>query len=146
MTTRTASKKSPVKRAPVKNTRAKSASSQAAPVRRSSARAPSDADSPILPVEQLEGLRKIKPDAVDWVIQQTELEAEHRRTETKRVNDLIFTEHLLSQISALIIGVAGIWGGSWVAVNGQPWFGFAIAAVVVVALAVVQLSVGRKRA
>ncbi len=139
MTTRQAASKTPVrkaavKRAPAKTTRTRSAGS-----------APADADSPILPVEQLEGLRKIKPDAVDWVFQQSQIEAEHRRAETKRVNDLVFTEHLLSQFSALIIGASGIWGGSWVAANGQPWVGFAIATVVVVALAVVQVSTKRKR-
>lgn len=144
-------KKTPVKRAAAQSTGGKRASTQAAakaaPARRSASRTPSgpDADSPILPVEQLEGLRRIKPDAVDWVIQQTQIEAEHRREETIRVNNLIFVEHLLAQATALIIGVAGIWGGSWVAVNGQPWFGFAIAAVVVIALAIVQLSASKKR-
>ncbi len=152
MTTRkTPEKKTLLKKTPVRKAAAKGAAAQAttkpASVRRSAGRAPSvaDVDSPILPVEQLEGLRRIKPDAVDWVIQQTQIEAEHRRAETTRVNDLIFVEHLLSQITALIIGVAGIWGGSWVAVNGQPWFGFAIATVVVIALAVVQLSTRKKR-
>jgi uncharacterized membrane protein len=153
MTTRpTISNKSPVKKTPVKRTAAQSTSgkrtsAKAAPARRSSGNAPSgpDADSPILPVDQLDALRRIKPGAVDWVIQQTQIEAEHRRAETKRVNELVFIEHLLSQISALIIGVAGIWGGSWVAVNGQPWFGFAIAAVVVIGLVVVQLSARKKR-
>ena len=143
MTTRTASpKKTPVKRAAAKSTGAKPA-----PARRSTSRASSgaDADSPIIPVEQLEGLRKIKPGAVDWVIEQTQAEAEHRRAETTRVNDLIFFEHLAAQVSALIVGACGIWAGAWVAVNGQPWVGFAIAAVVVVALAMVQLSAKKKR-
>jgi hypothetical protein len=103
------------------------------------------ADSPILPVEQLEALRKIKPDAVDWVIAQTQAEAEHRRMEMVRVNNLIFVEHLFAQVSALIIGVAGVWGGVWLAQNGQPWVGFAIAAVVMAALAVVQLGARAKR-
>jgi hypothetical protein len=143
MTTRPASgNKSPAKKTPVKRAAAKPAQA-----RRSSSKAAAgtDADSPILPVEQLEGLHKIKPGAVDWVIEQTQIEAEHRRAETTRVNDLIFVEHLLGQIFALVIGLAGILGGSWVAVNGQPWFGFAIAAVVVIALAAVQLNERKKR-
>jgi len=137
----------PVKKPPVKRTAVKSTAAKVAPARRSASKTPpaSSADSPILPVDQLDALRKIKPDAVEWVIQQTQIEAEHRRAETTRVNDLIFVEHLLAQISALIIGVAGIWGGSWVAVNGQPLIGFAIAAVVVTALAVVQLTARKKR-
>src|SRR5512135_1898590 len=114
MTTRQAASKTPVRKAAVKREPAKTTRTRSA----ASAPAVADADSPILPVEQLEGLRKIKPDAVDWVFQQTQLEAEHRRAETKRVNDLVFAEHLLSQLSALIIGASGIWGGSWVAANG----------------------------
>lgn len=143
MTTRQA----PVKKPPVKRTAATSTTAKVAPARRSASKTPSasNADSPILPVDQLDALRKIKPDAVEWVIQQTQIEAEHRRAETSRVNELIFVEHLLAQISALIIGVAGIWGGSWVAINGQPLIGFGIAAVVVTALAVVQLSARKKR-
>lgn len=117
-----------------------------APRKRASKPSPTepDVDSPFLPVEQLEGLRKIKPDAVDWVMQQTQLEAEHRRAETARVNDLIFIEHMLAQVSALLIGVAGILGGSWVAVRGQPWVGFAIAATVVAGL-VVAHAAGKKK-
>lgn len=143
MTTRPA----PVKKPAVKRTATASTTAKVAPTRRSASKTPpaSNADSPILPVDQLDALRKIKPDAVEWVIQQTQIEAEHRRAETTRVNDLIFIEHLMAQISALLIGVAGIWGGSWVAINGQPLIGFAIAAVVVTALAVVQLVARKKR-
>ena len=143
MTTRPA----PVKKPAVKRTTTTSTTTKVAPSRRSASKTPpaSNADSPILPVDQLDALRKIKPDAVEWVIQQTQIEAEHRRAETTRVNDLIFIEHLMAQISALLIGVAGISGGSWVAINGQPLIGFAIAAVVVIALAVVQLVSRKKR-
>lgn len=102
------------------------------------------ADIPILPVEQLERLHAIKPDAVDWVIRQTQIEAEHRREETSRVNGFVFFEHLFGQFSALVLGAMGIIGGSWVALNGQPWAGVAVAAAVIAGLALVFLS-GRKR-
>ena len=49
-----------------------------------------ETDSPILPVAQLEQLQRFKPDAVDWVINQTQIEAEHRRTETIRINHYTF--------------------------------------------------------
>ena len=39
-----------------------------------------ETDSPIIPVAQLEQLHKFKPDAVDWVIHQTQIEANYRRT------------------------------------------------------------------
>lgn len=115
--------------------------------RKSAGRAPAGpgSDSPILPVDQLDALRKIKPDAVDWVIAQTQAEAEHRRAELVRVNNLIFVEHLFAQAAALLIGLAGVGGGVWLAMHEQPWVGFAIAAVVMVALAVMQLGARRGR-
>jgi hypothetical protein len=113
----------------------------AKPARKSTA----EVDSPILPVDQLDALRKIKPGAVDWIIEQTQLESEHRRAEQVRVNNLIFVEHLFAQASALIVGVAGVGGGVWLAERGQPWVGVAIAAVVMVALAVVQMSIRKNR-
>ncbi len=108
------------------------------------ASAPKRESELILPVDQLRQLHQIKPDAVDWVIRQTEIEAEHRREETSRVNGFILVEHFLGQISALTIGVSGVLGGSWVAVNGQPWPGATIAGVTVAGLTVVYLA-GKKR-
>lgn len=146
-----ASKTAPRKAAAKKRTSplgaAKPAPARKSTGRTSTAKTPAGtgADSPILPVDQLEALHKIKPGAVDWIIEQTQAEAEHRRTEAERVNNLIFVEHLFAQASALVIGVAGIWGGVWLAQNGQPWVGFAITAAVMAALAIMQLSARTKR-
>ena len=103
-----------------------------------------ETDSPIIPVAQLEQLSLFKPEAVDWVISQTQIEAEHRRKETSRINGFIFFEHLIGQIFALIIGIGGIGAGSWVAINGQPWAGGMIATASITGLAVVFLT-GRKK-
>ncbi|MDO8293599.1 MAG: hypothetical protein Q7T29_12175 [Gallionella sp.] len=103
-----------------------------------------ETDSPVIPVAQLERLHTFKPEAVDWVISQTQIEAEHRRNETSRVNGFIFTEHIIGQIFALVIGIAGIGGGSWVAVSGQPLAGGTIATAAITGLAVVFLT-GRKK-
>ncbi len=103
-----------------------------------------ETDSPIVPVAQLERLHTFKPDAVDWVISQTQIEAEHRRTETARINRYIFIEHLIGQIFSLIIGLGGIGAGSWVAISGQPWAGGTIATAAITGLAVVFLT-GRKK-
>ncbi len=103
------------------------------------------AESPILPVDQLKQLHQIKPDAVDWVIKQTQIEAEHRREETSRVNGFVLVEHFLGQVSALTLGLAGILGGAWVAVNGQPWPGVALAAAVMAGLVFVYTAGVRKR-
>lgn len=103
-----------------------------------------ETDSPVIPVAQLERLHIFKPEAVDWVISQTQIEAEHRRNETSRVNGFIFTEHIIGQVFALVIGIAGIGGGSWVAVSGQPLAGGTIATAAITGLAVVFLT-GRKK-
>ena len=102
-----------------------------------------ETDSPVLPVAQLERLHLFKPDAVDWVINQTQIESEHRRKETSRINGYIFAEHIIGQIFALVIGTIGIIAGSWVALNGQPWAGGTIATAAIGGLAVVFLT-GRK--
>lgn len=99
-----------------------------------------ETDSPIIPVSQLEQLYAFKPDAVDWVIKQTQIEAEHRRVESKRINTFVFVEKLIGQIFALLIGMAGIIGGSFVAMQGQPWAGGTIASLSITGLAVVFLT------
>lgn len=104
-----------------------------------------ETDSPIIPVAQLEHLQKIKPEAVDWVIQQTETEGDHRRSETKRVNTFVFIERLLGQIFGLVIGLSGVVGGSYVAVVGEPVAGTAIATVSIGSLAVVFVTGKQKR-
>lgn len=140
--------KKPAANARTTNSRAKNAGiakpgAAKAPRRRGAQAMPEPGDIPVLPVDQLERLHAIKPDAVDWVIQQTQIEAEHRREETSRVNGFILLEHLLGQFLALLIGATGLLGGSWVAVNGQPWAGTAIAVSAIAGLTVAQLS-GKK--
>jgi uncharacterized membrane protein len=103
-----------------------------------------EADSPIIPVEQLERLNLFKPSAVDWVIKQTQTEAEFRRRETSRVNKYIFVEHLVGQIFALIIGMVGVISGSIVAYNGQQVAGAVIASIAIGGLIIVFLT-GRKK-
>lgn len=99
-----------------------------------------ETDSPVLPVAQLERLHKFKPDAVDWIIRQTQIEAEHRRAESKRVNTFIFIEKVIGQVFALLIGMAGIGYGAHVAVQGQPWAGGIIASLAITGLAAVFLT------
>jgi hypothetical protein len=103
-----------------------------------------ETDSPIIPVAHLERLYSFKPEAVDWVITQTQVEAEYRRSEGKRVNTFIFIERLIGQVFALLIGMAGIGGGSYVAIQGEPWAGGTIASLAITGLAVVFLT-GRKK-
>lgn len=74
-----------------------------------------ETDSPIIPVAQLERLHQFKPEAVDWVISQTQIEAEHRRAEDHRVNTFIFFERTVGQVFAFLIGISGVVGGAYVA-------------------------------
>lgn len=103
-----------------------------------------ETDSPIIPVAQLERLHQFKPEAVDWVIEQTQIEAEHRRAEDKRINTYTFVERTLGQVFAFIIGLSGVAGGAWVAIHEQPWAGATIASLALTGLAVVFLT-GRRR-
>jgi uncharacterized membrane protein len=102
-----------------------------------------ETDCPILPVPQLQQLQQFKPEAVDWVMEQTKKEAEFRRAEGKRVNTFVFIERLVGQIFALLIGLAGILGGAYVAIKGQPAAGATIASLSIGGLAAVFLT-GRK--
>ena len=88
-----------------------------------------ETDSPIIPVAQLEHLHNFRPELVDWVITQTQTEAEHRRSQDKRINTFIFVGKTLGQVFGLIIGLAGIVAGTYTAMNGQPAAGGAIALV-----------------
>ena len=104
-----------------------------------------ETDSPIIPVAQLERLQSFKPEAVDWVISQTQIEAEHRRTQDQRINTYIFIERTLGQVFAFLIGMSGVVGGAYVAIHEQPWAGATIASLALTGLAVVFLTGRRKK-
>lgn len=99
-----------------------------------------ETDSPVIPVPQLEKLHQFRPDLVDWVINQTQTEAEYRRSEIHRTNTFVFVERALGQIFALIIGLAAIGGGVYTAIHGQPWAGGTIASLGITGLAAVFLT------
>lgn len=99
-----------------------------------------ETDSPLIPVALLERLHRFKPEGVDWVMQQTEIEAENRRVENRRVNKFVFINRVLGQVFAFFIGLAGICGGAFVAVNGSPWAGGIIASLAMTGLAGVFLT------
>jgi len=103
-----------------------------------------DSDSPILPIAQLEQLNSFKPEAVELVINQTQIEAEHRRKETLRLNTFVLIERIIGQVFALIIGVTGIISGSYVAISGQAWAGGTIATASLTGLAAIFLT-GRSK-
>ncbi len=93
-------------------------------------------DSPLLPVIDLEKLHQFRPDLVDFVVQQTTLETESRRSRVKQSNIFIFIERICGLLFALIIGLAGIFGGIYAGLNGLSWLGGVIATATVGTLAV----------
>ena len=103
-----------------------------------------ETDSPIIPIAHLERLQTFKPEAVDWILDQTKIEAEYRRKEGKRINSFVFAERIIGQVFALLIGLAGIAVGGYVALHGQAWAGGTIASIAITGLAVVFLT-GRSK-
>jgi hypothetical protein len=103
-----------------------------------------ETDSPILPVAQLHELHEFRPDAVDWVLDQSKTEADFRRSESHRINGFVLVEKILGQIFAFTMGLSGIIGGVYAAVHGQPTAGTTIASFAITVLAVVFLT-GKKQ-
>lgn len=97
----------------------------------------SETDTPILPVPQLERLHQFRPDIIDWVIQQTQIEAEYRREQKKKINKYVIIERTIGQVFAFLIGITGVLAGAYVAAHNQPWAGASIASVAISGLAVV---------
>lgn len=76
-------------------------------------------DSPLLPIDQIERLREIAPDRVNWVFEQTQIESETRRSENQRINTMIFVERIAGLVFALIIALVGLGAATYLAMNGH---------------------------
>lgn len=99
-------------------------------------------DAPLLPIAGIERLHTIRPDMVDWVFEQTQIEAETRRSEQSRVNIFIFIERIGGMLAALVIGVCGVGGGIYAALQGHDWLGGVVATTTIGTLAVAFLKRG----
>ena len=104
-----------------------------------------ETDSPVIPVAAMERLHAFKPEAVDWIINQTQIEAEYRRAETKRTNTFVFIENFFGQLCALAIGLAGVGGGIYAAVAGQPIAGATIATAALAGLGLAAVFIKPKK-
>ena len=80
-------------------------------------------DSPILPALNLRELQAIDPNLVPFVIEQTALEADFRRKESKRVNTLIFTERISGVVFGAIIALVVVGLGAYLILQGHDWAG-----------------------
>lgn len=91
-------------------------------------------DSPIIPVEQLERLHAFRPDKVDWIFTQTELESQSRRESQKQINRYIFIERILGQLFGLLIGLSGLGTALYAGLHGATTVGVTLAGGTLVAL------------
>lgn len=93
-----------------------------------------ETDTPVLPIAQIEQLHQFRPDRVDWVFEQTEREAEARRSETRRINTLIFVERFTGIVFAFLLGCTGLVGSIWLATQGREIAASSIGGVTLVSL------------
>jgi len=97
-----------------------------------------EVDTPILPpADFLVAINKERPDLIDWIKEETSKEAAERRERTKRLDDSFSRGYTRGQVFGLIMGLAGIVGGSVVAIfSSAPAAGGTIATAAIVVLAV----------
>ena len=93
-------------------------------------------DAPLLPIANIKHLHTIRPNRVDWVFEQTQIEAETRRNEQTRINTFIFVERISGMLAALLVGVCGVGGGIYAALQGHDWLGGVVATTTIGTLAV----------
>ncbi len=94
-------------------------------------------DSPLLPAANLQQLYQIDPSLVKWVVDQTELEANHRRAETKRVNGFVFAERISGVIAGALVAIVGLLVAAYLAINGHDWVAAGIGGATLVAIVAV---------
>lgn len=80
-------------------------------------------DSPLLPAENLRQLKEIDPDIVDWVLEQTVIEAQSRRGQERRVEWFIFIERMSGVLMGGFIAALGFIVGAYLIMNDHDWAG-----------------------
>lgn len=94
-----------------------------------------ETDSPLIPVAQIERLHSFAPERVQWVFDQTEREAEHRRRRVERVDTMVFVERLLGQVAAVVLCSGALYIAYLLGSSGKEWAAAAIGTTAVVGLA-----------
>lgn len=80
-------------------------------------------DSPILPAANLQQLKEIDPSLVDWVKEQTVIEASHRRSAEDRLNWFIFLERISGVVAGAGVAIIGLLIGGYLILHGHDWAG-----------------------
>lgn len=102
-----------------------------------------ETDAPLIPVAQIEHLQRIAPERVQWVFDQTEKEAEHRRRSLERTDWMVFIERMFGQLIAAGACSGALWVSYLLGVIGRQAAAVAVIGIVV-ALASVFLINRRK--
>lgn len=74
----------------------------------------------------MQQLQQIDPALVQWVVNQTEIEASHRRRENARVNTFVFIERVSGVVAGAGVAVLGFLAGAYLVMNGHEWAGVAL--------------------
>ncbi|HJV73132.1 MAG TPA: hypothetical protein VJ654_02835 [Noviherbaspirillum sp.] len=91
-------------------------------------------DSPILPTADLIRLHELDPKLVNWIVEQTELEAEARRTENRRINLYVFIERISGVVAGAFVAVFGFLIGGYLVLQGHDWAGVGICGTTLVSI------------
>ena len=83
-------------------------------------------DSPILPAANLQQLQQIDPKLVDWVVEQTKVEADHRRKNERQINTFIFIERMSGVIAGAGVAIFGLAVSAYLILHGHDWAGVAV--------------------
>jgi hypothetical protein len=93
-----------------------------------------ETDAPLLPMVQIERLKEILPDKVDWVFEQAKAEGDFRRSETSRVNWFKFIDRMAGIVSGFLIGVIGLGVAAYLSMHGHDTVAGIIGGTTVVGL------------
>jgi hypothetical protein len=78
-----------------------------------------ETDSPVMPMAQIERLKAIHPERVEWVFEETTKEAEFRRSEIAKVNNFAFVERITGMVFGLAIALGGLYAAYRLAMAGH---------------------------
>lgn len=104
-----------------------------------------ETDSPLIPVSQIERLHQFAPERVQWVFDQTEREADSRRSRAQRLDTFVFTERMVGQIAAVLLCSGALYAAYLLGMAGKKIAAAAIGTTAVVGLAGAFLSNARKQ-
>jgi hypothetical protein len=71
-------------------------------------------------------LQNIDPNLVPFIVEQTRLEAEFRRSENRRTNTFIFFERISGVAAGVAVSLVGLSLGYSLIMNGHDWGGVGI--------------------